>query len=269
MIEAGKLYSMPPNFGAGRVGPTIYHDVESVTCVYETDRGALRKLIPSPFEITRDVIALSYVCNRECDWLAGQEYNLVAANVPVLYAGADGPLHGMFPLAVWENLCEPIISGREMNGVPKLFAETPPLRRAATQWIGTLSKNGKAFLDLAFTPDDAAPPPGALLGGGESQADEDGFTFLNWFAWRYLPQVNGTGGSIDEFVNFPQESKILALSPGRCSVRWTALDWTYAPAQAHVIAGIAALPVGDEVFSFRAKSISRLRPDLARALPRF
>jgi hypothetical protein len=55
-------------------------------------------------------------------WLAGRGYRLVTVLVPVAYHGGEFVV-GNFELVTWENLADPIISGREELGYNKLYAE--------------------------------------------------------------------------------------------------------------------------------------------------
>lgn len=261
-LEPGQFYTMPVNFGPAGTGSTIYHEVETVTVAWRTERKALLALLPPVFELPEAILVLSYRVNRQVDWAAGRPYNLVALNVPVVFRGADGPIEGYYALVVWEDFTDAIISGREQSGVPKIAAEIQTLRQVDGRWFGAMSLNGHTFFELNFRASDeveASASPGRLAEAGATER-------LNWFGWRYIPQVNGAGGSINEFVNFPQDTQTLSTRTGVARLRWTVLGPSRAPTQAHIIAAIAALPLGDQLFAEVTTARTTLRGDLAVVL---
>jgi hypothetical protein len=59
------------------------------------------------------------------DWLAGRGYTMIQLWWPAAYDGRRDQVMGRFLAGIWENLADPIITGRGEIGQPKLFAETP------------------------------------------------------------------------------------------------------------------------------------------------
>jgi len=57
------------------------------------------------------------------NFLAGGEYRLFGVNVAATFPSDDGPIHGSLALILWENNIEAIIRGREILGIPKLYAD--------------------------------------------------------------------------------------------------------------------------------------------------
>ncbi|MDK1023530.1 MAG: hypothetical protein QGD92_04780 [Gammaproteobacteria bacterium] len=55
--------------------------------------------------------------NREIEWLAGHSYIIVSVNAPVIFNGKDDQLTGGHPLVLWENFTDPILTGRENEGI--------------------------------------------------------------------------------------------------------------------------------------------------------
>lgn len=93
---------------------------------YVTDREALAKHLPAGFEPTEiPTLTAYFYCNKECDWLAGNGYNKIAVNASVMFKGESEQLVGSYALVVWENLAAPILRGRELQGIPKVFADIP------------------------------------------------------------------------------------------------------------------------------------------------
>jgi acetoacetate decarboxylase len=60
--------------------------------------------------------------------MSGGAYNLMQVGIPVQFNGIKDRESGLFLLVVWENKTQPIIGGREQNGVPKVFADMQDIR---------------------------------------------------------------------------------------------------------------------------------------------
>ena len=43
----------------------------------------------------------------------------------MIFKGESEQLVGSYALVVWENLADPILRGRELQGIPKVFADIP------------------------------------------------------------------------------------------------------------------------------------------------
>jgi len=80
------------------------------------------------------------------NFLAGGGYNLMGINLAATFAGAEDHLSGEYVLVLWENQVNPIIRGRELLGVPKLFADIPAPDRIGDDWRVHASENGRPLL---------------------------------------------------------------------------------------------------------------------------
>src|SRR3546814_15173414 len=78
----------------------------------------------------------------EVAWLAGRGYNTFGVTVPATWKGGAHPVHGDLMLVLWENMADPIISGREELGFSKLFCDLPsPIENdgrflCRASWVG-------------------------------------------------------------------------------------------------------------------------------------
>jgi acetoacetate decarboxylase len=121
-FDKTRRYMMPFAFGPrpGGRGSARYNDVTAMTLSYLTDRDQLAQYIARPFEVAEEaVVSVSYSMNRGVEWLAGHSYNIVAVNVPVIFKGTQDEFTGGHPLVLWENLTDPILTGRENEGIPR------------------------------------------------------------------------------------------------------------------------------------------------------
>ena len=126
-FEPESLYHMPFHFGPrARKGSALYRDVTTIAISYLTDRERLAAYLPQPFEVGPEpLVTVSYAQNREIDWLAGGCYNLIGVNVSAVFKGEIDCLAGSYCLVMWENLTDPILTGREIQGIPKIYADIP------------------------------------------------------------------------------------------------------------------------------------------------
>ena len=62
---------------------------------------------------------------KEIEWLAGRGYNTLGASFPVVFQGTRDYAEGHFLTVLWENLTDPILTGREELGFAKIYCELP------------------------------------------------------------------------------------------------------------------------------------------------
>ena len=138
-IERGKFYRMPVPYGpmlgprqmpAGKRVDHAGHPkrrVFSVSYLVKPDR--LAALLPPGFELWGDpVLTLDVTYMAEIDWLAGRGYNTCGVKFPAVATANGETVHGTFLSVLWENLADPIISGREELGFNKLYCDIPEPR---------------------------------------------------------------------------------------------------------------------------------------------
>jgi Acetoacetate decarboxylase (ADC) len=133
-FEGGRLYRMPVVFGPQH-GPRQYPDgvkpdhanqprrrMAAIDCV--VDETELAALLPPGFSIRGEPTLTFEVTHiTEIDWLAGRGYAILGVKTPVRYVGRHETIDGDFQLVYWENLADPIISGRDELGAPKIYCE--------------------------------------------------------------------------------------------------------------------------------------------------
>lgn len=250
---------MPPFFGAlpYPLPASRYRDTTNLTFTYDSDGDALAALLPPRFQLAEPKLIVSLINNRRVDWLAGGAYNLLAINVPVIFDGRDGPIAGVFGLVVWENRTAPILMGRDVQGVPKLYASVDDLREFPdTIFSSTAHLDGARFARVVM---EAAH----RLGETELSAVQEQHGTANWFGWRHFPNVGAPGAAISHPVLFPQEFQIHEATIGAASIEWTVPDWASNPTQFPILDALARLPNlgGGEAILMRCENI--LRADLA------
>src|SRR6266540_3154152 len=143
-LDPNGQYTMPAHFGQTFTrGQPKYPDVLTMQVSYVTDRALLAQYLPTPFEVGKEaVMSVSYSMNREIEWLAGGSYNIVGVNAATVFNGSVDQLSGNYCLVMWENLTDPILAGREIQGIPKIYGDIEDHRIVEGIWRTSVSHRG-------------------------------------------------------------------------------------------------------------------------------
>src|SRR5690606_10244591 len=132
-VESGLRRRMPAHFGpsAGpRQGPdgkrfdgsNLRRDVAAVR--FLTDAAAISAYLPECFELDGEpIVTIEHTHLKDVDWLAGRSYSVLSVKVPARFHGKRDKARGPFVLVLWEDMADPILTGREELGFPKLYCE--------------------------------------------------------------------------------------------------------------------------------------------------
>jgi len=240
-FDPNSSYMMPAHFGPRPFSPKAsgwYHDVTMMVVPFLTDPQKLAAYLPEPFEVVEDaVVTVTYACNKQVDWLAGHGYNLIAVSAAAVFNGEKEKLEGNYTLVMWENLTDPILTGRELQGIPKIYADIQDHSVIAGEWHTSASHFGHKIMDL-FISDLREATPDEIEAYGKANEGKD-----NPMAWRYLPGVSGFGQSVSEPTTFPSETTVTETLVGQGTVDWKHLSWEQNPTQFHIVNALADLPV--------------------------
>ena len=128
-FESGKMYYMPTHFGP-RTGPRQGPDgrrfanrkspkATTIAVSFLTNPDQLAAILPEHFELSGEPVVTVAGCYlTEIEWLAGRGYNIVSITLPASFNGKQDHVTGDFMPVLWENLADPIITGREELGFP-------------------------------------------------------------------------------------------------------------------------------------------------------
>ena len=199
-FQPDAMYRMPTHFGP-RTGPRRGPDGRGFDCVnspkslshsvsYLTHASALEALLPPGFALNGEpVVTISVTYMKEIDWLAGRGYNTLGASIPVTYTGQVDKVTGSLLLVLWENLADPILTGREELGFSKIYCELPEpvVFNGKTLCIG--SWLGFRFLDLSLH--DLTEVSEQEIAAQTANATSDGTLH-----YKYMPRTGewGTAG---------------------------------------------------------------------------
>lgn len=233
-------HMMPAHFGPRplRATEAWYRDVTTLMITVRTDRTRLARHLPAPFEVAANPL-LTILCsqNRDVDWLAGHGYNLISVNAAVTFRGRFDKLQGHYALVLWENLTDPILLGREVQGMPKIYADIPdPVLEGGT-WTATASHFGHRIVSLS-------------IGGLEELSDAEREAWHrarsgtdHWMGWKYVPKPGSVGAALSQPTLYPVENVVRRAWRGRGDIAWEHLTWEQNPTQCHIANAIADLPI--------------------------
>lgn len=238
------IYRMPVHFGAmggPRQAPDgrrfdwsgAERDVSSVTFV--SDPARIAALLPpgfrvrNPATVTVDVQRL-----RKLPWLAGRGYNTLGVKFAAEYRSASGAVAGSFLAVLWENLADPIISGREELGFNKLYAEIPGPRYVGRSLVHEAGWLGHRFFEMRI--DDLVPAPA-------SAAPAPALPMLHY---KYIPRTQDWGEADVAYATMTPVNHAASVhdrQSGTGSVRFLKSDWEELPTLFHIVNLLAGLPV--------------------------
>lgn len=258
-FDPNERYMMPGFFGGRPLGKSSarYNDVTNLIISYLTDPEKLSRYIPEPFEVGElPVVTVAYACNKQVEWLAGRSYNLIGVNASVKFNGQQDQLEGGLTLVMWENLTDPILTGREIQGIPKIYADIPDHQVINGDWHVNASHFSNRILEMSAR--DLRTPTAAEI--ETLQAATEGKD--NWMGWKYIPTPEGSGASLSHATLFPSKADITEIWLAEGEVSWEHLTWEQNPTQFHIVNALADLPIEAYLFTVITKgSVDLMPPD--------
>ncbi|WP_166912990.1 MULTISPECIES: acetoacetate decarboxylase family protein [unclassified Burkholderia] len=253
-FEKGRIYRMPTHFGPAP-GPRQLPDALaadparkprrlSVSASFLTDAARLERHLPESFALAGEpVVTVEFHYLSDIDWLAGRGYTMVHVSWPAVFTGLADRASGKFLAAVWENLADPIITGRDEIGHPKLYAEVPPPRRCNGEQLCEAGWMGFRFLELAVGEPREASAGGAAKGAAKGPASgSDGTLML-----KYKPRTGDWGeADLCQVTLTPAHDPSVTVEQrhlGEARLRFHPASWSDLPTMAHVVNALAELPV--------------------------
>jgi acetoacetate decarboxylase len=246
-FEHGRIYRMPTHFGPApgpRQMPT-HAAADStrspqktlITASFLTEASALERYTPERFELAGEaVVTIEFHYMTQIDWLAGRGYTMIQLWWPVTFKGEHDRVTGRFLAAMWENLADPIITGRGEVGQPKLFAEIPDSRFEDGTHHCVASWMGFQFLEVRVTETAAAADPPS------PQEALEGTLML-----KYVPRTGEWGEpEICQVTFTPAATSDLTVEwkkPATGTIAFRRATWSDLPTMYHVVNALADLPV--------------------------
>ena len=207
-LKPGKMYMMPTHFGpmtgprqgpGGEVGafPLDRRRTTAVSVRFLTEAGQLEPFLPPGFALDGEPVVevfASYMTG--IDWLAGRGYNVLGVRMPVVFEGKEERAAGPFLMVVWENLADPILTGREQLGFSKIWCELPePVAfggetRCSASWLGF------RFLDIRLRRMEEADPQTAV----PAPVPRGDNALTGMLHYKYVPKTGAWGEADAEYA---------------------------------------------------------------------
>lgn len=220
---------------------------------FKTSRTMLQNLFPhvsSSYRFkspgTFAYASFSQTTLGKMEWLGGSGYKHIGLYIHgVEYVKKDGSvISGTYMPLLFESLTDPIVSGREELGMPKLYTAVDIHRRAKsyrvnTSWEGAVWGN---FVWEGLEEADQSAESGKISG-----EDDDGILI-----YRYVPRVGRADKGVSEAQypvvvpyaeDFPTPRPHKVFKAAKPSFKIDPLDWDALPTMHHIIARLAELPV--------------------------
>lgn len=239
---------------------------------FKSSTTYLCTLFPTPafsFSGPGTVAQASFKCTelKQMRWLGGGGYRFIEFQVHgVQYAKQDGSkVHGTFIVVVMETLADPIITGREELGMPKVGCDIDVDDKGDGEGEAKIecSWRGASFLRIhldglkeeAVKPDEeaeaappqaAGPPPPGPPGMGPPPKEEGRIIY------RYVPAVGNPGQADAEYAVLFRDGKDASSAPRvveklrrseNASFEFPETSAENLPTLHHIAAGFAGIPV--------------------------
>lgn len=242
--------------GRDRVAPSIKSTFTTTSIKFKTSRTLLQNLFPSSsfsFDSPSTVAYASFSQTTldRMDWLGGGGYRHIGLYIHgVNYKKKDGSaINGTYMPILFESLADPIVSGREELGMPKLYSAIDVHHRSKsvhvqTSWQGAVWGN----LRLEELQEEDNSTEKGTIGG----TADDGI-----IVYRYIPKVGTNEKGVAEaeypvFVPHAAESKVIpsrvkrVRTTKKATLEINPLSWDSLPTLHHVINRLAEIPI-DEI----------------------
>ncbi len=236
-----RMYRMPTVFGPAPGPRNVPHERQhlrfeketiAIAVTARTDPTSLAQLLPprcEPDGEARLEVGVYQLTN--VGWLAGRAYNIVMVMIPAVFSGERETVRGSFIPVLWESLCDPILTGREELGWPKLPAEIPDATFEHGSWRAGASWQGFRFLDIEATAfvEAVAPEASAPM-----------------FVHKYIPRC-GQGEHADASYiavsGAERPASVREFKRGTGRFAFHTAQWEDMPTQYPIVNRLAALPL--------------------------
>ena len=253
------MYRMPTHFGPaygprqGEGGKKFANlnspKNTSISVSFLTNKEQLEELIPEGFELgSTPVVTVGAGYGTEIEWLAGRGYNTLGVSFPVVFNGKKDHAVGNLLTVLWENLTDPILTGREELGFSKIYCELPEPRVYNGQTHCIASWMGFKFLDMKLC--NMKKQSLEELAKPVKKKRNDGTLH-----YKYMPRTGEWGtGDIAYTVLTPSgnsNSVVKEVWRGEGSVEFHKATWEDLPTQFNIVNAIQSL----EIKEYRGASI--------------
>jgi Acetoacetate decarboxylase (ADC) len=204
-----------------------------------TDAKLLQELLPPDCKLDGEpLLTVSMSFKSNIGWLAGRGYSILRTSFRIAYESKTrGRLTGNFIPVLWENLADPIMTGREELGFAKIYAEMPAPVIIGGTYSGVAIWQGFRFFEIEAT--DLSETSAVLEPSGA-------------FHYKFVPRTGSLGEADAAYLEYAPPNKLATgygglqvtrRMLGNGSFKFHRARWEDVPFQYPIINALAALPV--------------------------
>jgi hypothetical protein len=260
-LKPKTMYLMPTHFGpmsgprqgpGGQIGAFSVDQRKSRTYAvsFLSERSQLEALAPPGFEVVGEpVVTVALTHMTEIDWLAGRGYSTLGVTFQARFNGTRDRATGPLLLVLWENLTDPILTGREQLGFSKIYCELPEPVIHGGETHCTASWLGFRFMDMRLTNMVEVEAPAEAL----AESPDDG-SMKGTLHYKYVPKTGAWGEADAEYAVLSPLNPPLSQPTrwqGEGSVTFHRARWEDLPTQYMIVNALSKL----EVKEYRGASI--------------
>ncbi|PSN74359.1 FAD/NAD(P)-binding domain-containing protein [Corynespora cassiicola Philippines] len=265
--KKGTYWRSPISFGpmpgprqdsVGNLRDGSHSTFRTASIRFQSSRTVLQNLLPTTaFKFADDatVVEASFSVTTldNLDWLGGKGYSHFGLYIHgIQYKDQSGnTVQGTYLPVLFENLSDPIVSGREELGMPKVYCDMEIVNQEKSWKMGA-GWLGSMFCEMSL--EDLQEPliNGAIEQQPSKESKDEG---LLWY--KYIPKTGALGskerGEADVahpvFLRYAEEAKSVdrkverSITASNASIKFDGLDWKRLPTLHHIVERLADIPV--------------------------
>ena len=252
-LKPKTMYLMPTHFGpmsgprqgpGGQMGAFSVDQRTSRTYAvsFLSEREQLEALAPPGFEVVGEpVVTVAQTHMMGIDWLAGRGYSTLGVTFQARFNGTRDRATGPLLLVLWENLTDPILTGREQLGFSKIYCELPEPVIHGGETQCTASWLGFRFMDMRLTNMVEVEEPAAA----PAESPDEG-SLKGTLHYKYVPKTGEWGEADAEYAVLSPISPPLSQPTrwqGEGTVTFQRARWEDLPTQFMVVNALHELEV--------------------------
>ncbi len=242
-------YRMPRVFGALPGPRNVPKDKQNlpnnqtnlvVAVTALTDAESLGELLPLDCSLDGEplvTVTMRFLSN--IGWLAGRGYSILNVGFRIAHESlSHGRVSGVFTPVLWENLADPIMTGREELGFAKIYADIPPPVVIGDSYTAIAAWQGFKFFEIeANDLAEAGPEPKSSSGS---------------FHYKFIPRTGALSEPDAAYLEYAPPNqlatgyggmKVTRHLAGRGRFQFHPARWEDVPFQYPIINALAALPI--------------------------
>jgi Acetoacetate decarboxylase (ADC) len=215
-----------------------------------TEATQLEALLPPDCALDGEpLVTMTMTLMSNIGWLAGRGYTILNVGFRIAHhSKSQGRLVGHFTPVCWENLADPIMTGREELGFSKIYADMPAPVIIGDSYSGSAGWLGFRFFEMEAS--DLEEAPLSASAGPEGS-----------FHYKFVPRTAALGTADAEYLEYAPRStisgnmRLVRKLAGKGRFRFHTARWEDVPFQYPIINALAALPVKE----YRGATVSHLQ----------